>query len=338
MIFLTVNRLVLLAVFYLYNMIQTIKKRLLNGGVISQAEALALAKIDNKEGLYDLANTIRQHFKGDYMELCSIMNAKSGKCSQDCKWCSQSMFHNTNVEEYELVDLKEAENLAEENAQKGVDRFSLVTSGRVISNKNLDQLCGVYRKINQKSSIHLCASMGLLNRQQLDKLYDSGVSHYHCNIETAPSFFPEMCSSHTIEDKVKTIKAARDAGMGVCSGGIIGMGESMEQRIEMAFYLAELGIESIPINVLMPVKGTKLAEIEPLSDEEILTTFALFRLINPMANIRLAGGRSLITHIQDKALKAGVSAALVGDYLTTIGTNIVQDKETFKDAGFIVGC
>ncbi|WP_289053942.1 biotin synthase BioB [Carboxylicivirga marina] len=319
-------------------MIQTIKKRLLNGGVISQAEALALAKIDNKEGLYDLANTIRQHFKGDYMELCSIMNAKSGKCSQDCKWCSQSMFHNTNVEEYELVDLKEAENLAEENAQKGVDRFSLVTSGRVISNKNLDQLCGVYRKINQKSSIHLCASMGLLNRQQLDKLYDSGVSHYHCNIETAPSFFPEMCSSHTIEDKVKTIKAARDAGMGVCSGGIIGMGESMEQRIEMAFYLAELGIESIPINVLMPVKGTKLAEIEPLSDEEILTTFALFRLINPMANIRLAGGRSLITHIQDKALKAGVSAALVGDYLTTIGTNIVQDKETFKDAGFIVGC
>ncbi len=338
MIFLTVNRLVLLAVFYLYNMIQTIKKRLLNGGVISQAEALALAKIDNKEGLYDLANTIRQHFKGDYMELCSIMNAKSGKCSQDCKWCSQSMFHNTNVEEYELVDLKEAENLAEENAQKGVDRFSLVTSGRVISNKNLDQLCGVYRKINQKSSIHLCASMGLLNRQQLDKLYDSGVSHYHCNIETAPSFFPEMCSSHTIEDKVKTIKAARDAGMGVCSGGIIGMGESMEQRIEMAFYLAELGIESIPINVLMPVKGTKLAEIEPLSDEEILTTFALFRLINPMANIRLAGGRSLITRIQDKALKAGVSAALVGDYLTTIGTNIVQDKETFKDAGFIVGC
>ncbi|MBK3517011.1 biotin synthase BioB [Carboxylicivirga marina] len=319
-------------------MIQTIKKRLLNGGVISQAEALALAKIDNKEGLYDLANTIRQHFKGDYMELCSIMNAKSGKCSQDCKWCSQSMFHNTNVEEYELVDLKEAENLAEENAQKGVDRFSLVTSGRVISNKNLDQLCGVYRKINQKSSIHLCASMGLLNRQQLDKLYDSGVSHYHCNIETAPSFFPEMCSSHTIEDKVKTIKAARDAGMGVCSGGIIGMGESMEQRIEMAFYLAELGIESIPINVLMPVKGTKLAEIEPLSDEEILTTFALFRLINPMANIRLAGGRSLITRIQDKALKAGVSAALVGDYLTTIGTNIVQDKETFKDAGFIVGC
>jgi len=288
----------------------------------------------DKEALYAAANEIRQHFKGDKMEMCSILNAKSGKCTQDCKWCSQSMFHKTNVEEYELVDLKIAEQQAKENAEKGVHKFSLVTSGRTISNKNLDQLCGVYKNIQKSTPIHLCASMGLLNLSQLEKLKDAGVKHYHCNIETAPSFFPELVSSHTIEEKIRTIKFAQELGLGVCSGGIIGMGETPEQRIEMAFTLRELGIESIPINILMQVEGAELKVDKPISDDEILTAFALFRFINPTANIRLAGGRSLIAHIQDKALASGVSAALVGDYLTTIGTNINQDKEIFEKAGF----
>lgn len=315
-------------------MLQQVKEKVVAGGAITQDEALALVNYENKEELYAAADEIRRHFKGDFMEMCSIMNARSGKCSEDCKWCSQSVFHNTNVETYELVDPKEAEKLAEENAAKGVYRFSLVTSGRTISNKNLDQLCGVYANIQKKTPIHLCASMGLLNKAQLQKLREVGVGHYHCNIETAPSYFKEVCSSHTMEDKIETIQMARETGMGICSGGIIGMGETMEQRIEMAFTLADLKVESIPINVLMPVEGTKLANAKPLTDEEILTTFALFRFINPKANIRLAGGRTLIAHIQDKALKSGVSAALVGDYLTTIGTNINQDKESFENAGF----
>jgi len=315
-------------------MLQEIKERILNGGQITPEEAIALVQSEEKEAFYAAADEIRKYFKGDFMEMCSIMNAKSGKCTQDCKWCSQSMFHKTNVEEYELVDLKEAEDLAAENAAKGVYRFSLVTSGRSISNKNLDQLCGVYKNIQKSIPIHLCASMGLLNRSQLEKLREVGVGHYHCNIETAPSYFKEVCTSHTMEDKIRTIRMARETGMGICSGGIIGMGETMEQRIEMAFTLRELEIESIPLNILMPVEGTKLAEHKPLTDEEILNTFALFRFINPKANIRLAGGRNLISHIQDKALKAGVSAALVGDYLTTIGTNVNQDKAIFQDAGF----
>ena len=244
------------------------------------------------------------------------------------------MFHKTNVEEYELLNLKEAEDLAAENAAKGVYRFSLVTSGRAISDKNLDQLCGVYKNIQQSTSIHLCASMGLLNRSQLEKLRAAGVGHYHCNIETAPSYFKEVCTSHTLEDKIRTIRMARETGMKICSGGIIGMGETMAQRIEMAFTLRDLEIESIPLNVLMPVEGTRMADHKPLGDNEVLTAFALFRLINPKADIRLAGGRSLIAHIQDKALKAGVSAALVGDYLTTVGTDIAQDKERFNSAGF----
>jgi biotin synthase len=318
-------------------MVKEIKERILNGGAITQVEAVALLSYPDKEELYSAANEIRLRFKGDEMEMCSILNAKSGKCTQDCKWCSQSMFHKTNVEEYELVDLKVAEQQAKENAEKGVHKFSLVTSGRAISNKNLDQLCGVYKNIQKSTPIKLCASMGLLNRSQLEKLKESGVEHYHCNIETSPSYFPKLVSSHTIEEKIRTIKYAQELGMGVCSGGIIGMGETPEQRIEMAFTLKELKIESIPINILMQVEGASLKVDTPISDEEILNTFALFRFINPTANIRLAGGRSLISHIQDKALAAGVSAALVGDYLTTIGTNINQDKEAFEKAGFSLG-
>lgn len=315
-------------------MLKELLNKVLNGGQISESEALLLVKIEDKEKLYDAANTIRKHFKGNQMEMCSILNAKSGKCTQDCKWCSQSMFHNTNVEEYELVDLKLAKKQAMENAAQGVYRFSLVTSGRSISNKNLDELCGVYKNIQKHANIHLCASMGLLNRSQLEKLKASGVEHYHCNIETAPSYFKSVVTSHSIEEKYRTIRYAQELGMGVCSGGIIGMGETMEQRIEMALTLRDLKVVSIPINILMPVEGTAMANYTALSDEEVLSTFALFRFINPNANIRLAGGRNLISHIQDKALRSGVSAALVGDYLTTIGTNIKQDKAIFDTAGF----
>ncbi|MCG8578431.1 MAG: biotin synthase BioB [Bacteroidales bacterium] len=317
-------------------MIQEIKKRILNGGAVKLDEALKLVSLDNKEDLYVAANEIRQHFMGDKMDTCSILNARSGRCSEDCKWCAQSAFHKTKVDEYELVDMKVAEEQAMENASQGVNKFSLVTSGRALSNRNLKELCGVYKKIGQQSNISLCASMGLLKREQLEKLVEVGVKHYHCNIETAPSFFSELCSTHTMEEKITTIKQAQELGMGVCSGGIIGMGESMEQRIEMAFTLRDLNILSIPINILMKVEGTKIGDVSPLTDEEVLTTFALFRLINPKANIRLAGGRQLIAHIQDRVLKSGVSAALVGDYLTTVGTNIAQDKEIFKNAGFSI--
>jgi biotin synthase len=318
-------------------MIQEIKERILKGGAVSLDEALALLSTENTEELYAAANEIRQHFMGDTMDTCSILNARSGRCSEDCKWCAQSAFHKTKVEEYELVDMKVAELQAMENASQGVNKFSLVTSGRALSNKNLNELCGVYKKIGQQSDIQLCASMGLLKREQLEKLVEAGVKHYHCNIETAPSFFSQLCTTHSMEEKIETIKMAQELGMGVCSGGIIGMGETMEQRVEMAFTLRKLNIRSIPINILMKVEGTKIGEVAPLSDEEVLTSFALFRLINPQANIRLAGGRQLIAHIQEHVLKAGVSAALVGDYLTTIGTNIAQDKEIFKNAGFSLG-
>lgn len=318
-------------------MIESLKKKVLNGEHISQKEALLLSMTPEKKELYEAANEIREHFCKNIMDLCSITNAKSGKCSQDCKWCSQSKHHETEIEEYELVDKKQAINEALQNAKQGVTRHSLVTSGRRVSNKTLDGLIPIYREISAQSSIGLCASMGLITEEQMRRLKDeAGVEHYHCNIETAPSFFSNLVSSHTIEEKISTIKIAQKVGLKVCSGGIIGMGESMEQRIEMAFVLRELGIKSIPINILQAIKGTALENVPPLSEDEVLSTIAIFRFIHPDAHLRFAGGRVQIKHFQHKALQAGISAALTGDYLTSTGSNIQEDISDFKKVGFTI--
>lgn len=192
-------------------LIDELRDKVLTGGQITSAEAMKLmvARDNYLDQLCAAADAIRQHYKGDFMETCSILNARSGRCTENCKWCSQSMFHKTEIEEYELVDLTLAAQRAQENAEKGVHRFSLVTSGRALSNKNLEQLCRVYKSIRQKSNIHLCASMGLLRQEQMHKLKAAGVEHYHCNLETAPSYFSQLCTTHTIEEKVKTIEYAK---------------------------------------------------------------------------------------------------------------------------------
>ena len=269
--------------------------------------------------------------------MCSITNAKSGKCSEDCKWCSQSSFHNTNIDEYEIVDREQTVKEAVENAAKGVNRHSLVTAGRKVSNRTLDKLIPIYQEIKEKTDISLCASMGLINEKQIKRLIDEvGIEHYHCNLETAPSYFPEVCSSHSMDEKIETIKAAQKQGLKICSGGIIGMGETMEHRVELACSLRDLGVQSIPINILTPVEGTKLENSNPLSEEEVLTTIAVFRFINPKANLRFAGGRLLIKHYQEKALRAGISASLTGDYLTTSGSDVECDIRDFRKAGFTI--
>ncbi|MBI9033059.1 MAG: biotin synthase BioB [Bacteroidales bacterium] len=315
-------------------MIQDIKNKILIGGSITIEEAIALSKIEDKEALYAAADEIREKLCGNKMDMCSITNARSGKCNADCKWCSQSAFNKTNVETYELIDEKEVLETAQKNADQGVHRYSLVTSGKKLSFSNLQKLCGTYKKISETTKISMCASMGLMNPGELMELKNAGVDHYHCNLETARSFFPELVTTHTYDQKIETIRAAQAIGLKVCSGGIIGMSETMEQRLELAFELKELGILSIPINVLMQVEGTPLEKVEDLSDEEILTTIALFRFINPKAKLRFAGGRMKIKHIQEKALKAGINAALVGDYLTTIGSNVEEDRVDFEKAGF----
>lgn len=286
------------------------------------------------EGLLWLANELRKAFVGNKFDTCSIMNARSGRCSEDCKWCSQSMHHKSEIEVYPLVSSEEALEAARHNSGRGIRRFSLVTSGRTMTESEIERSAAMFGAIEQSVDIELCASMGLLTKEKLQKLYDSGVRRYHCNLETAPSYFPELCTTHTIEQKIETIKAAQEVGMEVCSGGILGMGESMEQRVELAFKLRELGINSIPLNLLNPIEGTKLAERALMEDDEVLRSIAIFRIVNPEAHIRFAGGRILYKHLERKLLQGGVSASIMGDMLTTVGAVIDQDRELFESEGF----
>lgn len=312
------------------------KEEIIAGYRMSYEEALELYRTTEKEKLYMLADELRKHYLGNRIETCMIMNARSGRCSEDCKWCSQSKHHHTDVQVYGLVDEQDALKEAKYAENSGVNCFSLVTSGRAVTGKDFEKILFIYQQMKQQAGVHLCASLGLLDEQQMQDLASIGLKRYHCNIESAPSYFRQLCTTHTMEEKAETLRAARQAGLGLCSGGIIGMGETMEQRIEMAVFLSELEVDSIPVNILQPIPGTPLENVAPLTDEEILDSFAMFRILNPKAQIRFAAGRLQIKHIEEKALKCGVSAALVGDMLTTVGSNMKDDFENFRKMGYEV--
>ncbi len=297
-------------------------------------EALSLMRSLSLEDLCALAHALRLRYQGKRVDMCSIMNARSGKCGEDCKWCSQSRFHHTDIEVYPLVDAEAALREAVHNASKGVSRFSLVTSGRTLSPADTERICAIYRRIGSECSIKLCASLGLLNREQLFQLKESGVTRYHCNLETAPSYFPQLCTTHTIEEKLQTIEWAREAGLEICSGGIIGMGESEDQRVEFALAIRQTGAVSIPVNILNPIPGTRLAGMPPLKDEEVIRAVAMIRILNPEASVRLAGGRSRIKAVEPELFRCGISGSIVGDLLTTTGSDIDTDKAMFLRLGF----
>ena len=297
-------------------------------------EALSLMRSLSLEDLCALAHALRLRYQGKRVDMCSIMNARSGKCGEDCKWCSQSRFHHTDIEVYPLVDAEAALREAVHNASKGVSRFSLVTSGRTLSPADIERICAIYRRIGSECPIKLCASLGLLNREQLFQLKESGVTRYHCNLETAPSYFPQVCTTHTIEEKLQTIEWAREVGLEICSGGIIGMGESEEQRVEFALAIRQTGAVSIPVNILNPIPGTRLAGMPPLKDEEVIRAVAMIRILNPEASVRLAGGRSRIKAVEPELFRCGISGSIVGDLLTTTGSDIDTDKAMFLRLGF----
>ncbi len=309
-------------------------EKIINGCTLSFAEAQNFLLNESLETILNSANKVREHFLGNKIETCSIINARSGRCPENCKWCAQSAHNKTGVNVYPLMPAEEILNAARAAQNLNIGRFSIVTSGRAQKGDDFEKICATFSKLNSELKIDLCGSLGLLDKAQLKKLKAAGMTRYHCNLESAPSFFGKLCTTHTIEEKIQTIKWALEEGIEVCSGGIIGMGETQNQRIELAITLREIGVKSIPINVLQPIKGTPLENAKALSAEEILKCFAIFRLINPKAQIRFAGGRSSFADFQEKALKSGVSAAIVGDMLTTLGSTVADDFALLKKLGY----
>lgn len=309
-----------------------LKGKIINGYKITKEEALKLYNEDLDE-LLKIADEVRENFMGNKVDLCSIINGKSGKCSEDCKYCAQSAHYNTGINEYKLMDYETILGSALENQNEDVDRFSIVTSGRGLCGEDFNKILDFYTRLNKETSINLCASHGIIEKKALENLKKTGVKRYHHNVETSKNYYKDICGTHTYEDRVKTIGYAKEVGLEVCSGGIIGMGETREDRVDMAVELRELDVVSIPINVLMPIKGTPLEKVEELSEEEILKTIAIFRLVNPKAQIRLAAGRNYMKGFGEKAFRGGANATITGNLLTTCGNKIKDDKELIKSLG-----
>lgn len=316
--------------------VETIKNRVVCGEQITKKDALVLYKTPLEE-LCTAANEIRKQFCGEGFDICTIINGKSGKCSEDCKFCAQSSHYNGSAEEYPLLSTNKIVEQAKHNHEQGVLRYSIVTSGKRLSNEEVDKMCDAIREIRAKVDISICISFGLLNKAQYKKLKIAGVTRVHNNLETSRRNFTNICTTHTFDDKLKSIRAAQSAGLTVCSGGIMGLlGETTEDRIDMAFTLGELGIKSIPINMLNPISGTPLGESKKLSNEDMRRIVAIYRFILPTASIRLAGGRGLLDDKGEGCLLSGANAAISGDMLTTAGITVETDMKLIKKLGYEV--
>lgn len=307
---------------------------IIGGRRITRQDDLNMFLTCDLKELCEGADRIREYFIGDKVDLCSIINGRSGRCPEDCKYCAQSAHNHTSCEIYDFLPEEKIVEACKLNESEGVDRFSIVTSGRALSGEEFEKAVHAYETMHAECRIDLCASMGFLNAEQLHRLHEAGVTSYHHNIETSKRNFPNICTTHTYEQKLETLKLVKKEGMCACSGGIIGMGETWEDRLDMAVSLAELGIDSIPINALMPIEGTPLENQPQLTEDEILRTIAFFRYINPEANIRLAAGRALLTNDGEIAFQSGASATITGNMLTTVAcATIRSDKQMLENLG-----
>lgn len=316
------------------NMVNELKEKVLKGGLISRDEAILLSQAPLGE-LTAAADEIRENMCGNGFDICTIINGKCGRCSEDCKYCAQSAhYHTACTETYPLLSTEELLEGARYNDERGVLRYSIVTSGRRLSDKEVEQVCESIRKIKKETSIQVCVSFGLLNEEQFRRIKEAGASRVHCNLESSARYFPEVCTTHTYEEKIETLKAAKRAGLSICSGGILGLGETMEDRIDMVLTARELGVKSIPVNLLNPIPGTPYEHNRPLTNEEACRCVAVFRFLIPDGSIRLAGGRGLVGDKGEACFKSGANAAISGDMLTTAGITVETDMKLLKQLGY----
>ena len=307
-------------------------QEIVDGRRITREDDLSFFLNCDLKELCEGADRIRAYFIGDKVDLCSIINGRSGRCPEDCKYCAQSAHNHTNCEVYDFLPEEKIVEACKMNESEGVDRFPIVTAGRALTGTEFEKAIHAFETMHQECKIDLCASMGFLNEEQLHRLHEAGVTSYHHNIETSRRNFPNICTTHTYDQKIETLKKVKAEGMCACSGGIIGMGETWEDRLDMAVGLAELGIDSIPINALMPIKGTPLENLPQLTEKEILRTIAFFRYINPAANIRLAAGRALLTNDGEIAFQSGASETITGNMLTTAAcATIRSDRQMLEN-------
>lgn len=304
-----------------------------------EANILISPEVTDLNELIQAANLVTRRFFANEISMCAIYPAKVGLCSGDCAFCAQSIHHNCEVAPVGVCALDENEiiNHAKELWRLGVRRYSLVTSGEHLTDTEFDRILHIFQRVRVETEIGLCASLGSLTTARAVKLKGVGVSRYHHNIETSRSHFPQICSTHSYDDKLKTIHIARQAGMEVCCGGILAMGETPGQRVELAFALKELDVDCIPINILNPIHGTRLENQKPLKPDEILRTIAVFRLIMPNKALKFAGGRQLALGGDEySGYTAGMNSLLVGNYLTTTGKTVAQELHHLEAVGFSV--
>lgn len=318
-------------------MVQKLKQKVMDGKEITKEEAMTLAEADLDE-LCQAADEIRKHFCGNVFDICSCINVKGGKCSEDCKFCPQSCFNDkVEVKPHTLIGSDQMLEEAAYMAQKGVVRCDLVSSGRRLPKDDVRKIVQDIERIRKETGIAVCCSFGLLDREDCKMLRKAGITRLHNNLESSRTFFTGVCSSHSTDDKMATLRAARAAGLTLCSGCLINLGESMEDRIELALMERELGVKSIPVNVLNPIKDSPFEDRKPMTNEEFCRTVAVFRFLLPDASIRLAAGRVFIEDHGKRALSSGANAAITGDFLMTGGMSIDSDMAMAKELGYEPG-
>jgi len=317
-----------------YQQIDQITVRILAGGQMSDAEGRWMIRLhsDYLPWLMAGADRLRKTFRGNEIEVCAIANVRSGNCSENCNFCSQSGHHDGQAPTYNYIPEQQLLSQARQAREWGASDFGVVSKGwGVRSNNEMHQLQKYFTILDEGSDIGRCASLGALDRDTAKQLKSMGMENYHHNLECAESFFDQICTTHSYQENIDTIRNARDAGLRVCAGGILGMGESLDQRIELALTLRNLGVESVPLNFLNPQPGTPFASLSPLQPLEILNNIAVFRYLLPQAEIRIAGGRQFLGDMQSMIFMAGASGVMIGDYLTTPGRRVSDDIRMLKD-------